>query len=352
MNNVTKNFADQELKNCSFVKTVLMLVIVLYHSILFWGGNWFTGAPVYDSKVLLYLARWMNSFHIYAFALVSGYLFYFLKHEKQKYDKFLPFVANKSKRLLIPYVFIAAIWVIPIQWIFFRNSFFEIFKKYILGTSPSQLWFLLMLFGVFVIFWPLSNFFKNHNIIGIAVVAFLYCISIVGPIIVPNVLQIWTACAYVPFFWLGFKMRQYISTGIFGFIRKLPCLVWFLVHICLFVLGEFLSVYSSSIIFKMANIGLQFFLHIVGAIMAFQCFQKLTMLIKPENKLLQSLSNLSMPIYLVHQQVIYFFIYFLNGVVNPYINALINFVGALIVSIFISVLLLKFKATRFLVGEK
>ena len=71
-----------------------------------------------------------------------------------------------------------------------------------------------------------------------------------------------------------------------------------------------------------------------------------------DSKLFYFIVKQSMPIYLFHQQVIYFFIFWLNGLVNPYINASINFIGAMVVSIIISGTLMRFKLTRFLIGEK
>lgn len=66
------------LKNCSFVKTVLMLLVILGHAAHFWTGDWFTvQTAVYPSLGLELLSDWVNSFHIYAFALVSGYIFAF-----------------------------------------------------------------------------------------------------------------------------------------------------------------------------------------------------------------------------------------------------------------------------------
>lgn len=56
--------------------------------------------------------------------------------------------------------------------------------------------------------------------------------------------------------------------------------------------------------------------------------------------------------YLIHQQVIYFSIILLNGKINPYMNALVNFGVAMIISYVISGILLKFKVTRFLIGQK
>lgn len=154
---------DRELNNCNFVKTILMIIVVLYHCMIFWTGTWFNETPVYSSALLKFLSQWLNSFHIYGFALVSGYLFYFSRYEKRSYEKFIPFIINKAKRLLVPYWAISFIWVIPISSIFFGFSIERILKNFILGFAPEQLWFLLMLFNVFLIFYPLSHFFKEHN---------------------------------------------------------------------------------------------------------------------------------------------------------------------------------------------
>ena len=59
-----------------------------------------------------------------------------------------------------------------------------------------------------------------------------------------------------------------------------------------------------------------------------------------------------MPMYLFHQQIIYFTIMIFNGRVNPYINSLLNFVIAIVLSFGISYFMMKFKVTRFLIGEK
>lgn len=75
MSKVKQNVED--IKNCSFVKTVLMLLVILGHSCCFWDGTWFTGNPVFQSKWLGLISSLVGSFHIYAFTLVSGYIFAF-----------------------------------------------------------------------------------------------------------------------------------------------------------------------------------------------------------------------------------------------------------------------------------
>lgn len=75
----TRNNTEDErtLANCRFVKTVLMLMIILGHSFDFWTRTWFTENPALESRGIGIIATWLNSFNIFAFALVSGYLFAF-----------------------------------------------------------------------------------------------------------------------------------------------------------------------------------------------------------------------------------------------------------------------------------
>ena len=282
----------------------------------------------------------MNAFHIFAFALVSGYLFYYLKIEQVKYKEFWPFLTGKIKRLIIPYIFICIIWVIPVAEYFFHYSIPEVIGRYALGTNPNQLWFLLMLFWVYIIAWPLAGAFDRKPVIGIAIVVCLYAVGMVGSRIVPNYFFIWSSCEYVLFFWLGFM------------IRKLPKLVahikwyfWLIVFLILFVLWETVD---SGAIHSLLEIAI----HVTGSIAAFMSLSALEEHIDWNKTWFKNLSSKTMPIYLFHQQIIYFTIYWLNGKVNPYLNAGINFVASLLGSFLISTILMRWKVTRFLVGEK
>lgn len=339
-----------ELQNCNFIKTVLMLIIVFYHSIVFWTEHWFSQPPVHQSTVLSVLANWLNTFHIYGFTLISGYIFFFLKCEQGKYQKFSTFICNKAKRLLIPAVFVGTIWAIPFSIVFFRYSTLDIIKKYILAISPDQLWFCWMLFGVFLMFWPLSNFMKKHSFFSLVVVLAFWGIGSLGLLLkpIPNVYQIYMVCRYMPFFWMGFKMRQYNS----DILRKIPTVMWLLTDIVLYALYLYLSTFSGMF-FRLVQEILGFVLHMVGAMMAFLVLQKLADRISwKKSKIFTFLTKHSMPIYLLHQQVVYLFIYWLNGALNPYAHGFLNFVGTMAVSLIISTGLMKFKWTRFMLGEK
>ena len=77
---------NDDLTNCNFVKTVLMLTVVMYHAMLFWGRvGWFTGTPVCNADILCKLALCLNYFHVQAFTLVAAYLYCYLRYECGKY---------------------------------------------------------------------------------------------------------------------------------------------------------------------------------------------------------------------------------------------------------------------------
>ena len=343
-----KKFVDvkNELENTTFAKTVLMLLVVFYHCIVFWRGDWFMGDPVISSKFLAVLSDWLNSFNIYAFALISGYLFYFNKYEQGKYRKFLPFTVTKAKRLLIPYAFVAAVWVIPIQYFFFRYDFETIVKNFVFAMNPNQLWFLWMLFGVSIVFWLLSDFLVKHEILGTVTMLGIFGIGLVCGMRLPNVFMIWRVCTYLPLFWCGVKIRQHGS----GFLRKIPSLLYLPVQAALFFLTRWLTENDPSP-FNILYHGFTFALHICGAVSVFVILQDIADKINwKKNKIFVFLAKLSMPIYLIHQQIIYFFIVCLNGVIHPFLHVGVNFICVLSISVIVSALLMKWKITRFLIG--
>ena len=338
---------DREIANCTFVKAVLMLLVVFYHSIVFWGGSWFTKNPASQCVIMANVAEWLNSFHIYAFTLTSGYIFSYLVFEKGKYSAFIPFIKNKAKRLLIPYAFVAFIWVIPIQCFFLKYDAFTVFKNFVLAANPNQLWFLIMLFNAFVVFRVLAHFFRKYDLLGLAVVFGMYGCGLVGNAILPNVFMIWKTLQHMLFFWIGFKLRQY-GTAI---LRSIPTVLWLVASVALFAVGKYLDS-ISGIVFSLLYQGVVFCTKVVGSIMAFVALQRIADTVKRNNKVFVFVSQRSMTVYLFHQQIIYFTIYWLNGIVNPYMNAVVNFIVAMTISLALATVLLRFRATRFLVGEK
>ena len=59
-----------------------------------------------------------------------------------------------------------------------------------------------------------------------------------------------------------------------------------------------------------------------------------------------------MTMFLFHQQIIYFAVYAFNGRVGALAQTLLNFAAACVISFLLSIVLLRWKPLRFLLGEK
>ena len=326
-----------------------MFLVVLYHSILFYSGSgWFVGKPLYVVDSLKWLSGWLNSFHIYAFTLVSGYLYFYLRYEKGKYQQLNGFLINKIKRLIVPYIFVCIIWVVPVTCLFFDYTAVDIFRKYILGTAPSQLWFLWMLFDVFMLVYFMSDAIYRSNVLSIIVSLAGIVMGIVGSKLFPNVFCIWTGFSYIAYFILGCKIRQYGSDS----LNRIGIVTWVLAHTVLYVAVSCLKSFNG-LLFKISGFGLNVILQLIGAVMAFLVLQKLAGYVDwKNNRLIKGFSQISMPIFFLHQQLIYFSISLFNGLVNPYVNAIINVVFSIVGSAIITKLLYKVRLCRVLMGEK
>ncbi len=339
---------QQELNNCNFAKIILMLLVVLYHSMAFWTENWFCDIPAFQSTVLSFAAKWLNSFHIYTFTLISGYIFYYLQYEcKKNYKTYGTLIRSKLRRLIVPYIFVSIVWVVPISAYFYHSTIKEMIFQYVLAIAPSQLWFLFMLFDVFLLFYPLSSVIDREPE-GLLVIFGGYMIGILGEKFFPNIFQIWTSFRYLAYFAMGYKLRQHKSS----WLRKIPIWVWLFCDVSIFSITQILMEYDGAFI-KLINFALRNFANLWGAIAFFFILQSVAEHISWNRcRVLLALQRTSMPIYLFHQQIIYFVIRFLNGRVHPMLHMLINFGVSISASFLIASLLLKYKATKFLIGEK
>lgn len=211
-----------EIQELNFVKTILMLLVVFGHSCAFWSGDWFTRNPVIACNSAKMIYKWLNSFHVYAFALVSGIIFWH-RIAVGGYKEYKLFLFTKIKRLVIPYFFVAIIWVIPIDYIFFRDID-RIIQKYILCTGPSQLWFLWMLFWVFLLMWPLNRIITNYPIIGLVMSLVFYYIGTCAYSSIPNYFCIFSAFQYIFFFSMGIRIGIHYTDK-----RRIPFYVWIII---------------------------------------------------------------------------------------------------------------------------
>ena len=324
-----------------------MLIIIFYHSIIFWHGGWFIIEPEYPSPVLYNLADVLNSFHVYAFTLISGYIFSYGYNERGKYSSLKSFIFTKVRRLIVPYIFALTVWVIPITQFFFKYSFIEVINRYILCKSPNHLWFLLMLFEVSILVRLFVKKIHTNNLFAIIFPAAIYCLGIIGSQYFDNYFIVWTACSHVSLFILGYKMRQYPNL-----INVSKWWVYCFAFFASYLSYCFLNSLGTSVYIKLLCSFIGLIMHLFGAVAIYSILQLLSLFINPKGKFVNFIGRYSMTIYLFHQQVIYISVYILNGKVPPLINSIINFILALWISLIIGLILHRYKFTRFLIGEK
>lgn len=342
---------EVNLSYCNFAKTVLMLIVVLCHSAAFYSGNWFTVLePTQTNQYLASLSSWLGTFHVQAFTLISGYIFYFLRKESGRYSDFKSFIINKARRLLVPYFAVSLFWAIPIGCMFYNYTINEVFNKFILGQSPAQLWFLLMLFNVFVI----SYFLLDNNIAwqwgGVAGIGFLCMLSPLISTFFPNYFQVLTSMKFLLFFYAGCMIRRHCSEITPKSMLRMGC-VFLLFNLLLFILRERLN-WSVFPLLRIIKYFLSCLCELSGAVMAFFLLSYFASIVRWKNALFESLSKASFPIYMFHQQIIYFLLWHFSVFCTPVIMSVICFCCSVLISWAIGTMMNKSKLTRIIIGGR
>lgn len=311
------------------------------------GGDWFTAiAPVKVLPVVPVMVDYVSNFHVYTFTLVSGYIYFHVRYERGGYGKYGDFIKKKAKRLLVPYAVVGMMWVAPFYSLFFKEPYLYAAGRILVGGYSGQLWYILMLFWIFAIVWPLSGRIRKSNWLALGLSLFAYAFPLAASRVLPHNFGIFNACTHFPFFVIGFKLRQYQDETLFHRISSLTLCVAYLM---IFLLKRQIVGYES-IAMKLVFQTVLLLTRIIGSMMAWTAIQRIANKVRWKDGVFQKMYlNKSMTVYLLHQQIIYCSLFFFNGV-NPYLHMGLNFVISLSMSIGIASFLMKTRQTRYLIG--
>lgn len=335
------------LDNCISAKVILMLCIVMGHCIgPYASQTWFTAIDMPKVQLLAVLSRFLNSFHIYAFTLISGYIYYFSKFEIGKYKNYALFIRNKVLRLVVPYIALSLFWAIPFRIVFFDTTCVQLIDKFVLGDSPEQLWFLLMLFFVFVIYDPLAKYIDRYFPCATAIIIGAYFVGTIWDF-TPDYLQFFNALRFLIFFHTGCGLRKYRT--LFELLRKAPTIVHLFLFMIVFLINEYLLMgQRRELTFKLAALLFGFLSNLLGSVSCFVCIQKINM---TNNDVIKFFRDKTMTIYLLHQQLVYVVTYSLGLLTrSAFVVVPICFVAVVSVSIAIGNLLSRHRSTRLCLG--
>lgn len=339
---------DMRLSNSiNFARSVLILLVVLGHSLIFWNGNWIFDNIAIQAPILGHIGNWIGTYHTQALTAVSGFTYEFVMENRGGY-KFFHLVNKKVRRLLVPFLVVSIFWILPLTSFLIDIDADYFVNKFVMGKSPAQLWFLLMLFDVFILFFPLRSLLGKSQVFYLIFPLLYYVAETLGDIS-NNYFQFFTALRYLSFFALGHIIYKYRDV----FFDNSRCNLRKPLFLCLLALIHVVAyiVYLQNI--QGTRTLLMLYLNFGGCITAIAILLFVGERVNPKNKLMAILNENSFAVYLFHQQIIYYTLFFLNGLINPMLHAIINFVISFVLSLIISFVIRKSRFVRvYVFGEK
>lgn len=294
-----------------------IIVVVFGHSIILYDPNWGMYSTKYEVTSLMYIKHIINTFQMPLFLFISGVCFYYSvkKHKYINRQSILNGIVGKSKRLLIPFVFIALFWMIPIRIICRYTSwnnlnFMQIFTRVFLGKDSGHLWFLPTLFLIFVISFAILPRI-NKKLFDILILIIALCLSVMSHMI-PAILFLNNTASSLYWFILGYEFCKYYKYNwMFKYSRTRWWMLAFSILIILFVV-----IWGRSDLFaKFSEIVAVTFL----LLSAYMCTSS-----RKCSAVCQLISDKSMGVYLIHSPLIYFTYSYLANI-SPSCVVLINF---------------------------
>ena len=134
------------------IKAILILLVLIGHSIQYGSGENYLNKQLFFNN---YLFKFIYSFHMPLFIMISGYLSYNSLNKVNLKDT----IISKFKSLIIP-IFI---WSI-IPFIISINNYINIKEliKLFITTFSTNLWFLWSLFYINVLVKIINKYFKDN----------------------------------------------------------------------------------------------------------------------------------------------------------------------------------------------
>lgn len=343
------DYKSKEVDSVAVSKTLCMLLVVLGHAASIYANyGWGNMYPSIQSDFLAKLVSCLSTFHTQTFTFASGYLFYLLRYEKDRYRMPKVDFSKRITRLAIPYIILSAVWAIPFGIFFERLTPALIIRNYACAINPAQLWFLLMIFGEFAIFYSLSDMMLKHIKLSCTVLILLYYSTYLLSIKLPmGIFQLGVIIRYAFFYFLGLCFRKQKSNRLLQY-RQTPVLslVGFV------VLFGVCSVLAEKLL--LVKIMLEPALSVLGILMVISFSYHANEMIKGNRLLYKAyttFSEVSMGVYLLHQQLMYVSVKLYNTYVQiPALTVLLSFLSVFTVTTVIVLLIRGSKIGRLCLG--
>lgn len=191
---------EKKLDEVSFIRPILIILLVLYHAFAPWCGAWESFEGFEANQIYWWIGQFAYSFMLPTFVFLSGYIWSFQRETLGKKENIIELVRKKLKRLYVPCMLFSLLYIPIVNGLSSIDRIENIVTVLISCLNgQGHLWFLPMLFWCFVLSWFLLNYVKSAKY-RMVIVLFL---SYLGFIQIP--FQIGVALYYLLFFNLGYQ---------------------------------------------------------------------------------------------------------------------------------------------------
>ena len=224
------------LNHMNLLRVFGISIVVLRHTFAPFTNSWKI-SEFYDYNIIAdFIGRYISTLSMPLFVFISGYIYSYLRNSLKKYGTYKIVVYKKAKRLLVPYLFFALIY----NYFFLE---FDSIQSYLshLWFGSGHLWFLLMMFIMFLLFYPFEKYFKNNIVYGLVIAVGLYLLVL--PMHYLNLNPIAHVFKYFIYFYLGYLFYSH-SLKVLDFLKG-KSFILFVIHFLLFT-GYFFTLKSTN----------------------------------------------------------------------------------------------------------
>ena len=332
----------------SIIRPFIILLLVILHCFAISYGGWDPIDSIKQIPAYYWFGKLISGFRIETIALVAGYIFAFQMIDLKKEQSLKSLIIQKFKRLIIPCWFFGVFYYIIIM----RNSIRINDSILYIINGAGHLWFLPMLFWCFIFLW-LINYYKPNKLITFII---LSAISIMPMPSLP--LGLSRLPHFIFYAYLGYCLWIRREKIYKLFLNKKSILFFTILYIILLYINCYLNNfgekgYTLPLYSKILTRIIKYFIILSGILALYLTVCKFTTQpnFKPAEWVIQS-SKICYGVYIFHQFILKYLYYqtslpeWTGSYLLPWVGLGITFP----LSIILSILLLKTKFGRFLIG--
>lgn len=298
-----------------------------------------------------YLVNFIYTFHMPLFIGLSGSLFY-IQLKNIRFKSMNELIANKAKRLLIPFFVVTFIYSIPIKFIsgYFKdcnNSLKDIIVGQVLIQGNTHLWFLPTLFLCFIFIYIMEKYVDISPSYKTFLLIFLHLMSYIIPImIIRYVFQ------YLIWFYLGFlfeSIREKINN-----ILKCNENLWLILLTSMIILYILIksNLFGDYFFIKILYKFIMIVIGIIGCLLMYMLSFKISNLDISKTLIFKKLLKTSLGLYLYSDPINYLILFVIyrrynlsmfSSEIGSFIIIIIRFIVTFFISFSITKILQKLK---------